>query len=201
MAAARRSPARAGADAAEPPGLLLCSPNSGALTSLGGAAGAGAEGAEFRNSSPACGRAEPTRRRRSRVRLLRRATDHGGARQSLAARRPSRRAAAAAASWRSAPISRSADHAPARCPARRAHRDRRRGARVRHQQLPGRRRTSYDDYFESMGRSRWRHQSTRRRQQLSDLLTTTGVTLDELESRLAGLAEQQAQVVDDRAVS
>jgi len=51
----------------------------------------------------------------------------------------------------------------------------------------------YDDYFESVGAVA--SQSTDVGQQLSQLLSTPGVTLDELESQLGGLAEQQAQVV------
>ena len=52
----------------------------------------------------------------------------------------------------------------------------------------------YDDYLESA--SAVASQSSNVGGQLSELLTTTGLTLDDLQSGLAGLAEQQAQVVE-----
>jgi hypothetical protein len=52
----------------------------------------------------------------------------------------------------------------------------------------------YDDYMESA--SAVASQSSDIGTQLGDLLTTTGLTLDDLQSGLAGLAEQQAQVVE-----
>jgi hypothetical protein len=52
----------------------------------------------------------------------------------------------------------------------------------------------YSDYMESV--SAVAGQSTNVGKQLGELLTTTGLTLDDLQTGLAGLAEQQAQVVD-----
>jgi hypothetical protein len=52
----------------------------------------------------------------------------------------------------------------------------------------------YDEYMESA--SAVAGQSANVGEQLSDLLTTTGLTLDDLGTGLAGLAEQQAQVVE-----
>jgi hypothetical protein len=51
----------------------------------------------------------------------------------------------------------------------------------------------YDEYFESVGAVA--SQSTNVGRQLGELLSTPGVTLDDLESQLGGLADQQAQVV------
>jgi hypothetical protein len=51
----------------------------------------------------------------------------------------------------------------------------------------------YDDYFQSV--EPVASQSTSVGRQLAELLSTPGVTLDDLESQLGGLAEQQAQVV------
>jgi hypothetical protein len=52
---------------------------------------------------------------------------------------------------------------------------------------------SYDEYFQSV--EPVASQSTAIGRQLAELLSTPGVTLDDLESQLGGLAEQQAQVV------
>jgi CARDB protein len=51
----------------------------------------------------------------------------------------------------------------------------------------------YNQYFDSVGAVA--SQSTNVGRQLATLLSTPGVTLDDLESQLGGLAEQQAQVV------
>jgi hypothetical protein len=51
----------------------------------------------------------------------------------------------------------------------------------------------YNDYFQSVDAVA--SQSTNVGRQLAELLSTPGVTLDDLESQLGGLAEQQAQVV------
>lgn len=51
----------------------------------------------------------------------------------------------------------------------------------------------YNEYFDSVGAVA--SQSTNVGRQLATLLSTPGVTLDDLESQLGGLAEQQAQVV------
>jgi hypothetical protein len=51
----------------------------------------------------------------------------------------------------------------------------------------------YDEYFQSV--EPVASQSTAIGRQLAELLSTPGVTLDDLESQLGGLAEQQAQVV------
>jgi hypothetical protein len=54
--------------------------------------------------------------------------------------------------------------------------------------------SEYDEYMESV--SAVASQSSNVGVQLGELLTTTGLTLDELQTGLAGLAEQQAQVVE-----
>jgi hypothetical protein len=51
----------------------------------------------------------------------------------------------------------------------------------------------YDDYLKSVGAVA--SQSNNVGKQLTTLLTTPGITLDDLESQLGGLAEQQSQVV------